>query len=144
MVVFAIGALTSGMSAQSITGKWNVHYPMRIMNVNGEMKADTGLAVVTIEQKGDSVSGTWLATNTPVASTPRTFTGTFKNGSLQFTAAKVQAKINRGGEDETVEMVTYYEGKLTGDKLAGTMHSESLDGSISSPPMEWSGERAKD
>ena len=144
LALCAFATLASAASAQTLGGKWTAHYPMRVRNENGQLSADTGVAVVTMEQKGDSVSGTWLATNTPVPSKLRTFGGTFKNGTLTITGSPVEAKINRGGDEETMQMVTYFEARLVGDKLVGTMHSESTDGAISSPPMEWSAERAKE
>ena len=144
LAVCAFATLASGASAQSLTGKWTAHYPMRIRNENGQFSSDTGIAVVTLEQKGDSVSGTWLATNTPVPSKLRTFVGTFKDGTFTVTGSPVEAKINRGGDEETIQMITYFEAKLVGDKLVGTMHSDSMDGAVSSPPMEWTAERAKE
>src|SRR5687768_13330025 len=68
--------------AQEIAGKWTATYPARVTNTNGNQEAEMGTAIVTIEQKGDSVFGTWHGQNTPVPSQPRTFRGTFTNGRL--------------------------------------------------------------
>lgn len=134
-------ASTLQADAQSLAGKWTAKYPMRVQNVNGQITADTGTAVLVIEQKGDSVFGTWQPQNTPVAVQPRVITGTFKDGVLQFTAGVVDAKIRRDGDEQTVPMRAYFEGKLAGDELSGTTYSAAVDGSIASGKLSWSARR---
>jgi hypothetical protein len=128
--------------AQTVAGKWTVKYPARVQNVNGQITADTAVALLTIEVRGDSIFGTWHAQNAPVPVEPRAITGTFKDGTLSFTGALVNAKIRRGGGDEeSIQMRTFYEGKVSGDQITGTMYSESIDGTIHSSTMNWSGKR---
>lgn len=144
----AIVTVAGNGRAQSIAGKWDVTYPARIQNANGEMTADTGHATLTIEQKGDSVFGTWLAARMASAPAdmpapqPRTIIGTFKNGTLSFVASPVEARIRRGGDEERVLMRSYYDGTLKDDAFTGTSVAKSEDESINSSPMPWSARRA--
>ena len=124
--------------AQSIAGKWDATFPMRIRNENGNFTADTGKAELVIKEvKGDSVFGTWHPTNAPVASEPRAIKGTFINGRLIFSGAPREARMQMNGETQTISMVTYFDGNVDGDKITGSMYNRSLDGSIESPPMAW-------
>ena len=141
----AIVILSSNGRAQSLTGTWTAEYPTSVRNVNGQISSDVGTAVLVIEQKGDSIFGTWHPQNTPRASEPRAIVGTFKDGKLNFVGAPVQASVRRGdasAPDQPVMMRSYFEAKLEGEALAGMMHSQSEDGTISSPALKWSAKRA--
>lgn len=132
---------------QSLTGQWTAEYPARIQNLNGVQTAEKGEALVTFEQKGDSIFGSWqaLGANVPAAAVARTLAGTFKNGKLDFRASPTEARIRYGG-DETSEskvmMTTFYEATVTGDVIEGTMFSQSEDGAIRSQPLKWSAKRS--
>jgi hypothetical protein len=141
LLLFASITLPAVTQAQSLTGKWTARYQVGLV-VNGEFKSDTATAEVVINQKGDSVSGTWQMLNAPQAVPPRVFTGTFVNGHLSLTA-ETEARIRRNDDEETVKMVTRYEADLKNDELSGTMTSKSADGSIESPPRAWTAQRAK-
>lgn len=144
----AIVTVSASGRAQSAAGKWDVTYPARIQNINGEMTADTGHATLTIEQKGDSIFGSWLAL--PMASAPpglpapqaRTIIGTLRNGALSFSASPVEARIRRGGDEEKVMMRSFFDATLKDDAITGTMFSKSEDESINSSPMNWSAKKA--
>lgn len=140
----AIVIISGSAKAQSLTGKWTAEYPAAIRNTNGQQSAEMGTALVTIEQKGDSITGTWHAQNTPRPSQPRRIVGTFKDGQLSFVGEPVEARIRRGGEEgeQVVMMRSFFEAKLEGDSLVGTMHSKSEDGTISSQSLKWSAKRA--
>jgi len=130
--------------AQEITGKWTATYPARVSNINGNQQAEMGTAIVTIEQKGDSVFGTWHGQNTPVPSQPRTFRGTFTNGRLNLVGSPIEARVRRGGgDDEVIQMITYFEGALKDGVIEGTMYSESTDNMVRSSPLQWSAKRAQ-
>jgi hypothetical protein len=148
MAAVAIVILGAQAEAQSLTGKWTAEYPSRISNQNGEQKIDQmGTAALTIEQKGDSIFGSWHVENAPVKIEPRTIIGTVKDGKVNFVGSPIEARIRKGGmggdeAEEKIFMTTYYEATVTADGLAGTMYSKSQDGSIESRPVKWSAKRA--
>jgi len=142
ITTLGVFALSGHAAAQTVAGKWTVKYPSRVQNSNGEVTADTAVALLTIEVKGDSIFGTWQSQNAPVPVLPRPISGTYKDGTLQFTGGIVEARIRRDGSDEqSLQMRTFYEAKLTGDQIVGTMYSESVDGTIHSGTLGWSAKR---
>ena len=141
----AVVIISSNARGQSLTGTWTAEYPTSVRNVNGQLSSDVGVAVLKIEQKGDSIFGTWHPQNTPRKAEPRKIVGTFKDGVLNFVGEPVEATVRRGdasAPDQPVMMRSYFEAKLEGEALAGMMHSQSEDGSISSPALKWSAKRA--
>ncbi len=135
----------AGAKAQDIAGKWTVEYPRAVRNINGVVQPeDIGTALLTIETKGDSVMGSWLAQNTPNP-TARTLRGTFKNGVINLIGDPVEATIRRGDggieETSTVRMFTYYEGTLKDGAIEGTFRGESADRSVQMPAVKWKAKR---
>ena len=153
MAAAALFAFAAGAEAQSVTGKWDVEYPTRVRQSNGQPSAveQMGKAVLTIEtQRGDSVFGTWqvmaVAEGAPKPE-PRRIVGLLTGDKLTFVGAPVEAKLRRsgggGGEDETsIMMRTYYEGTLSGSAIEGTMYSQSEDETIKSSPAKWTAKKA--
>jgi hypothetical protein len=130
--------------AQDIAGQWMASYPRAVRNINGVQNAEMGTAIVTLEVKGDSVFGTWLAQNTPNAAKPRALKGTFTNGKLNLVAEAMEATVRRGGEmntGETVRMIGYFEAELKDGALEGTMRNESTDGMVRNGPLKWTAKR---
>jgi hypothetical protein len=155
LVVAGLFAFATGADAQTVTGKWDVEYPMRVRQVNGEPSAveQMGKAVLTIEtQKGDSIFGTWLTVppaDAPAAMPkpePRRVVGAVSNGKLTMVGAPIQAMIRRnggGGDDEsTITMRTYFEATIKEAAIEGTMYSQTEDESIKSSPMKWTAKKA--
>ena len=149
MFVFAAGA-----EAQTVvTGKWDVEYPMRVRQENGQPSAveQMGKAVMTIEtQKGDSISGTWLVVPAAGATTPkpepRRIVGAVSNGRLTMVGAPVQATLRRSGsagdDESTITMRTYFEGTIKESAIEGTMYSQSEDETVKSSPMKWTAKKS--
>lgn len=138
----ALLTAVNAADAQTVAGKWTANFPMRVRMQNGMPSAEQqGVALVTLEQKGDSVFGTWAVQNTPAPVPPRQLKGTLRNGQLSLESSPTEAKINMNGNESTVSMRTYYEGTVSGDAIDGTIHSKSEDGTIESPPMKWTAKR---
>lgn len=135
--------VAASAQAQSVAGKWTANFPMRVRMENGEpsQAEQQGIALLELEQKGDSVFGTWTVQNTPAQVPPRQLRGTFVAGKLVF-QAQVEGRVNMNGDERTVKMITTYEATLKGDALDGTMSSKSEDGSIESSPMPWSAKKS--
>lgn len=133
------------LEAQTVAGKWNAEYPMRVrMSGGGVSEAEQmGSALLTLEAKGDSVFGTWAPQNTPAPVPARNIKGAFKDGRLNLVADPTEAHIRRGGEETTVKMVTFFEGTLKDGAIDGTMYSESDDQAIRSAPIKWTAKLAK-
>jgi hypothetical protein len=140
MLAFALFVPVAA-EAQEIAGKWTATYPAMIHNRGGNEEITTGSALLTIEQKGDSIFGTWLPQNTPSPGTPRSFRGTFVNGRLTFVGSPVEAVVRRGGDESTIQMITYFEGTFKDGVIDGTMYSESTDNTVQSSPQKWSARR---
>lgn len=143
MLTGALIALATSAHAQSIAGKWTANYPMRVRMENGEPSTSEqqGVALLELQQKGDSVFGTWAPQNTPAPVPPREVRGTFVDGKLTL-QANVEARVNMNGDERAVKMITTYTATFKGDVLDGSMSSRSEDGNIESSPMPWSAKRS--
>jgi hypothetical protein len=136
LLVFAPGA-----QAQGVTGKWNVEYDMRIRSgMGGDEVEERGKARLTLEQHGDSVTGTWLMTSPApppgTAAQPlRTIRGTVSGKTVKFSSGPAEATINRNGDITKVQVMTDYEATIDGDTLAGTMTSHALDSAMAGMSM---------
>jgi hypothetical protein len=147
MAAAVFGASEAG--AQNVAGKWAVEYPTRVRaTAGGAAEAETmGQAELTLEVKGDSVSGVWQALNTPAPAKPRNVKGTFSNGRINFVSDPTEATIRRGfsggGEEEQkIMMTTYFEGTVKDGAIDGLMYSESDDHAIKSSPLKWTAKPA--
>jgi hypothetical protein len=129
--------------AQEIAGKWTASYPAVVRNTNGVQEAEMGTALMVIEQKGDSVFGTWHPQNAPRQTQPRAFRGAFINGKLTFVTAPAEARVRRGdGNDSPIQLITYFEGALKDGAIDGTLYSQSMDSTFTTRPLKWSAKRA--
>ncbi len=123
-----------------VAGKWNVEYDMRIRSgMGGDEVEERGKARLTLEQHGDSLSGTWLMTSAPPPGTSaqpqRPIRGTVSGKTIKFSAGPAEATINRNGDITKVQVITDYEGTIDGDKIAGTMTSHAADGPMAGMSM---------
>jgi hypothetical protein len=139
--------MTPGVRAQGVAGTWQVNYDMRIERTGGEdVVTERGKATLTLTQKGDSVSGSWVVTAGPPGRPvppPRAVKGTFRSGTLNFSGDPVAAQIMQNGESSSVMMLQEYEGTLSGDALKGTFTAHSMDGSIQAGTRNWDATRTK-
>jgi hypothetical protein len=145
----ALLLIAPGARAQGVTGRWNVEFDSRMaMSPGGEpVVEDRAKARLTLEQHGDSISGSWLMTSPPPAGRPaptqRQVRGIISGKTIRFTTGPTEATINRNGEESKVQVITDYEATIDGDKLAGTMTSHAVDGSMGNLARKFDGARAK-
>lgn len=143
IVVPAIAA-ASPAAAQGIAGTWITRLPSAVRNENGNIvETDSIDITITLEQRGDSVFGTWVRASQSgrPAPTPRKLFGVLKDGELRLSSEPTEARMNRGGEESVISMVSSYTLKLQGDVLSGVQSAASTDGNVSSPERPFSAKR---
>jgi hypothetical protein len=130
--------------AQSPAGKWTAEYPTRVSNNNGQIQVEaTGTALMTLELKGDSAFGTWVATSGRDSAQTRVLRGTFVNGKLAMSsepADRTITRLNDSGEEKiTVKVSFEMAGEVKGDEIAGDFVMQLGERRL--PPMKWSARR---
>jgi hypothetical protein len=97
---------------------------------------------MTLEQKGDSVTGTWqvMADAASPAPSPRPLKGVVAGNKVKL-VAEFQATVNRNGEQETRTITVIYDLALNGDTLEGTMTNRA--GDMDMPPRPFTATREK-
>jgi hypothetical protein len=131
------------LSAQSVNGAWITEFDRMIRNEGGTVSSgEKTKARITLEQKGDSVTGTWLVlSDAPnMTSTPRQLKGTIAGNKLKL-QTEFQATVNRNGEQETRNITVVYDLSMNGDKLEGTMTNRT--GDMEMPPRPFTATREK-
>ena len=131
------------LSAQSLNGTWFTEFERQIRNQDGEVTAgEKAKAKITLQQKGDSVFGTFEIVPAAGQPTPpaRQLRGTVK-GDKGTIVSEFEARRNINGEEETVKLVTTYDFTISADKLEGTAKTKTPDLEI--PPRPFSAWREK-
>ena len=127
----------SPLAAQGINGSWITEFERSIRNQDGVVSAgDKARAKIVLQQKGDSVTGTWQlleAANAPA--TPRQLRGTIAGNKVSLTT-EFEATVRMNGEESTRKIGVLYEFTVNGDKLEGTATSKSGDSAM--PPRPFS------
>jgi hypothetical protein len=107
------------------------------------MQEQKGEAHLTLEQKGDSVIGTWQVHVLDNSRTipPMLLRGTVTDGTVRLRAPSKQAQLQGPDGDTTIE--TYQEFVLTirGDEISGAIHTYSTNENIEIPPRDITGKR---
>jgi len=120
IVVVVVGVSTRAM-AQQVAGTWAVTYDSDIRQ-DGEKitvnKRATGK--LTLEQKGDSVFGTFKPDDGPDA-TVRSLTGTLKGKTLSLTSGIVRRTVNINGTPTAMATRTDWMGVVEPTGMRGTM-----------------------
>ena len=94
---------------------------------NWQLNASTG--TLTLEQKGEAVTGSWIGR----LPDPWTITGTSKGASFELESEVRNLQATKDGEQTTVRRQWIFRGTLSGDTLTGTM---SLAGGEGDPPTQ--------
>lgn len=129
------------LSAQSIDGTWITEFDRMIRNEGGTVTTgEKSRAKMTLVQKGDSVTGTWLALGTfrGGTPTPRQLRGTIAGGKVSL-QTQFEATVNVNGEQSTRAITVLYDFALKGDKLEGTITNRT--GDMDMPPLPFSASR---
>lgn len=142
-------ALPNGASAQRpspVAGTWIAEFVRGVRIANGQEEAvEKGKARVTLEQHGDSVTGTWVTIDPLPAGgpKPRALRGTIANGTVRLVSDPFEATMNQNGAESKVKITTTYEFTVAGDAVTGTMRSTSADGAVTMDPRPFNAAREK-
>ena len=118
-------AVASPLAAQGVTGRWITEIERRVQNENGDVSTGGKTkARLVLEQKGDSVTGTWELLDAAAspggrAATPRQLRGTISGNKVSL-STQVEARRNINGEESVQTLTLVYDFTVDGDKLQGT------------------------
>jgi hypothetical protein len=136
--LFAVAA--SPLAAQGVTGRWITEFDRMVRNENGNVSTGEKVrARLVLEQRGDSVTGTWelldaaaSAGGRPAA--PRQLRGTISGNKVSL-STQVEARRNINGEESVRTMTILYDFTVDGDKLQGTTTAKSSDMEMPARPF---------
>jgi hypothetical protein len=116
-----------------VTGTWITEFDRMMRNEGGSVTTgDKTRARLVLQQKGDSVTGTFEVVASGDASRPpRQLRGTISGDRVTLTS-EFEARVNRNGEESTRNITVVYDLTVKGDKLEGTMTNRS--GDMDMPP----------
>ncbi len=143
-VLAALATLAAApLSAQGINGTWMTEFERSIRNNDGQISAgDKTKAKITLQQKGDSLFGTFEIVPPPgaPAPAPRQLRGIVKDGKGTL-LSEFDARRNINGEEEVVKVKVTYDFTIAADKLEGTSTTKASD--MEMPPRPFSAWRDK-
>lgn len=135
--------VASPLEAQGINGTWITEFERMMRNQDGVVSGgEKAKAKIVLQQKGDSVTGTWQLLDPPAGATvtPRQLRGTISGNKVALTT-EFDATVNINGEQSTRKISVVYDFTVDGDKLVGTMTNRS--GDMDMPPRPFSAWRDK-
>ncbi len=127
----------SPLAAQSVNGSWITEFERRMRNENGSVSADEkAKARLVLQQRGDSVTGTWQVLGAPAGSpaTLRQLRGTISGAKVSL-STEVEARRNINGEESVAKLTLAYDFVVNGDKLEGTMTTRAADMEMPARPF---------
>jgi len=136
--LFAVAA--SPLAGQGVTGRWITEFDRMIRNENGNVATgEKARARMVLEQRGDSVTGTWELLGAPTgvagrAAAPRQLRGTISGDKVSLSTS-AEARRNINGEESVVTVTIVYDFTVDGDKLDGTMTTRGPDGQMPARPF---------
>lgn len=143
-VIAAIATLAGApLSAQGVNGTWITEFERTLRNSDGQVTAgDKTKARISLQQKGDSVFGTFEILTPPGAPAPaaRQLRGVVK-GDKGTLLSEFEARRNINGEEEVVKLSVTYDFTIAADRLEGTAKTRSPDMDL--PPRPFSAWREK-
>ena len=143
-VLAAVATLAAApLSAQGINGTWMTEFERSIRNNGGEITtSEKTKAKITLQQKGDSLFGTFevLPSAGAPAPAPRPLRGVLK-GDKGTLLSEFEARRNINGEEEVVKVNVTYDFTVAADKLEGTSTTKASD--MAMPPRPFSAWREK-
>ena len=131
------------LSAQSINGTWFTEFERQLRNENGMVSGgEKTKAKITLQQKGDSLFGTWEIVPAAGEPTPpaRPLRGAIKDGKGTL-LSEFEARRNINGEESAVKLTVVYDFTVSANKLEGTSTTKSPD--MDMPPRPFSAWREK-
>jgi hypothetical protein len=138
--VVAVATSPVPLGAQGVAGRWIAEFDRSVRNENGNVSTgDRTKALLVLQQRGDSVTGTLEILNAPTGpggrpATPRQLRGTISGNKVSL-SSEVEARVNVNGEESVRKLTIVYDLTLDGDKLEGTMIARSADREIPGRPF---------
>ena len=139
----AVTLAAAPLSAQGISGTWMTEFERTIRNQDGAVSAgEKTKAKITLQQKGDSLFGTFevLAPAGAPAPAPRPLRGVVKDGKGTL-LSEFEARRNINGDEEVVKLSVTYDFTVSAGKLEGTSTTKAPE--MDMPPRPFSAWREK-
>jgi hypothetical protein len=145
MSLLAAAALFAAapLAAQGINGTWFTEFERSVRNNDGQVSAgEKTKAKITLQQKGDSLFGTFELVPGAGQPTPpvRQLRGAVKGGKGTL-VSEFEARRNINGEESAVKVTVVYDFSIATDKLEGTSTTKTSD--MDMPPRPFSAWREK-
>jgi hypothetical protein len=136
-------AVAQAQTATPLAGTFVFEQRLMFRDGVNAMQEQKGEAHLTLEQKGDSVLGTWQVYVADASRTiaPTLLRGTITNGTIRLRTPTLPAHMQ--GPDGDVALETYQEYVLTirGDEITGAIHTYSTNANVEIPARAISGKR---
>jgi len=128
-------AFASVASAQQVTGTWVVTYDSDIRRDGEKITVNSrATGTMTLEQKGDSVFGSFKGDGGPNAA-GRPLSGTLKGKTLMLTTGMRRSTVNINGKPTEMDTRTDWMGVVEPTGIRGTMFVQM--GERPAPPRKW-------
>ena len=139
--LFSLGLVmlvAASAGGQGVAGTWRVTFDSDVRQ-DGETFTVTkrGTGQLVLEQRGDSVLGTFKPDGTPDG--PRRVSGTWDGKVLKLTTGTVRRTVNVNGKPTEMATRTDWMGGVDGSGLRGTMFIQLAD--RPAPPRKWEATR---
>lgn len=124
-ILLAVPIASAGAQDNPLAGKWAVEMAVGMQMENGELTAVMGHGTLELAVQGDSLVGT-LSTVPPQGQPARPasrLAAKLVPGMTTFTV-KGSGKVNRNGDETTVETISVYTISATDDALTGTVERQ--------------------
>jgi hypothetical protein len=145
LIAAALFAAAQPLTAQApIAGTYAVEYPVRMM-VNGEPSPSETIAKVrlVLEQKGDSVFGTWQMVDGARQIPAQKLAGTTRDGTVRLFGTS-EARMRSSEGEQVTTMTMEYVVTVDADTITGAIHVHPPEGiTVSGEPRKFSGKREK-
>ena len=121
IAVVTVAVASTRAMAQQVAGTWAVTYDSDIRQEGEKITVNKrAKGKLTLEQKGDSVFGTFKPDDGPDA-TARPLTGTLKGTTLSLTSGIVRRNVNINGTPTAMSTRTDWIGAVEATGIRGTM-----------------------
>ena len=122
------------LQSPDVTGSWALQAPAA-SGQNFQLGAQSG--TLTLEQKGEAVTGTWKGRMPE----PWKLTGTLKGNAFEFETETREIPATVDGQPTTVPRHWIFRGTADGDKMTGSMLLAG--GDVEFPSQEFSASRKR-
>ena len=148
-VIAAVAALAVApatalaQTAAPVRGTFVFEQSLMFRDGANAMQPQKAEAHLTLEQKGDSVIGTWQVVVVDNSRTikPMELRGTVKDGTIKLRTEPREARLQGPNGETTIETYQEYVLTIRGDEIVGTIHTYSTDANVEIPSRDITGKR---